>query len=785
MQKTPKLVSLFPYQIKNVNGFYQRNHPKNQHPDSVVFRKYWSSFLEKSIEGCWINDRGTWVFMMPKLFFYINYAKISADDERQMISPRLRDNEWILFTYILCVDGFSGFELDEEYTCHDYIRRWELGQNPKLKETFDEHLDEIEFKNIPSSCKKTDGTFKKYIDAWTYLTRHYLLDNPAEKPLGQALYENTRYNGCVLSARGVGKSYTMFMGDFLHEFIFNGVKRVKDLKRVNEKLLFGMGASDGTYISKSIKNVSAFYDRMPGQYRYSDPQKRNYMGPFYKLVQGTWKVGEETKHIVKFKNGRTFIDSSVVYISVLTKDKTKIGAGDRFRRVYIEEFGFLEEALEVHSANKDSLKAEGVKIGSVFYTGTGGDLKKVKEPKRIFDNPRAYDIFGIPDYWTNESKKIGLFVPVHYADKRYKDENGNTRLEIVHKTLLEKRKKDIEEMDSVSYDTSISYNPMEPKEILRSNSGSLMPKREAQDQLSRLDTFDIFKKRAQIGSFKYNPLEPSGVSWEKDMENKLRPILDLDNEDTPGFTKDGAWIIYEQPPQYIPEGLYWIIYDPAKKSGDGESYHSILVYKSFFIGNEKTLYDTFVAELLCRKETLADNYHEVIKAARYFNARIFPEINVAGFVEWCKDNKLWYLLEADAYNVEKEISPDAKRSYYKVGVDMNSKRKKQYAIRKLRDWLLDIKESDPLTGVPSVRTIDWIFSKRLLNEIIAFEDGENFDHISSALCLMILLGKIQGWVPEIPEEEDYLPTPEEQYLELQKKYANAVTRQQRSEILNY
>lgn len=785
MQKAPKLVSLFPYQIKDRESFYQRSHPTNLHPDSLPFRKYWNEFIQKCVEGLWVKDKDKWVFMPPKLFFYINYTKISSDKERKVISPRLRDNEWIIFTYILCVDGFSGFELDEEYTCHEYIRRWELGQDPKLKDTFDEHLDEIEFKNIPESCKKQDGTFKKYVNAWDYLTKHYLIDNSAEKPLGQALYENQMYNGCILSARGVGKSFTMFMGDFLHEFLFNGVRRVKDLSRVNDKLLFGMGASDGTYISKSIKNVSSFYDKMPGQYRYADPKKRKYMGPLYKLVQGTWKVGEETTHIVKFKNGRTFIDSSVVYISVLTKDKSKIGAGDRFRRVYIEEFGFLEEALEVHSANKDSLISEGIKVGSVFYTGTGGDLKKVKEPKKIFDNPRAYDIFGIPNYWENASKKTGLFIPVHYAKAEYKDENGNTRLEFIHKALLDQRKKNIEEMDSISYDTSISYNPMEPKEILRSNSGSLMPKREAQDQLSRLDTFDIFRKKAQIGSLVYKPTAQYGVDWEKDMENKLRPILDLDNEDTPGFSKEGAWIIFEQPPQFIPEGLYWIIYDPAKKSGDGESYHSILVYKSFYIGSEQTLYDTIVAEMICRKETLEENYQEVIKAARYFNAKIFPEINVAGFVEWCKDKKLWYLLEADAYNIEKEISPDAKRSYYRVGVDMNSKRKKQYAFRKLRDWLLDVKESDPLTGIPVIRTIDWIFSKRILNEMISFEEGENFDHISSLLCLMILLGKIQGWVPEIKEEEDYLPSPEEQYLELQKKYANAVMRQQRPAILQY
>jgi len=755
MSKEPKLVSLFPYQIKDVNNFYFRNHPKNLHPDSPQFVKYWTNFRKHCIEGRWVNDNGTWVYMMPKMFTYINYDRISMDDSRRFDHPRLRDNEWIFFSYFLGIDGFSGFELDEECTCHDYIRRIEMSSNSKLTELDREDLDEIELENLPKSCIKKDGNYKKYVDPWHYLTHHYLIEHPAKGPLGNALYENSRLNGAIFTFRGAAKSYITFVGDFLHEWMFNGIKSEKDVKRINDKLLFGMGASDGRYITKSIKNVSTFYDRMPGQYRYSDPKKRKYMGPFYKRVQGTWKTGEETSHVVKFKNGRSFIDSSTLYITVLTKDKTKIGAGDRFRRIYIEEGGFLAEALEVWAANKDSMISEGRKVGSSIMTATGGDLIAVKQPAKIFNNPKAYDIFGMPNYWKNANKKIGLFIPVHYKEAKYKDANGNTKLELVHKMLLEKRRKDILEMDSISYDVDISYNPMEPDEILRSNSGSSLPKREAQDQLNRLDTFDIFKKKAQIGSFKYNPLAPRSVEWQKDIDGRLRPILDYGAEGTPGFTKDGAWIIYEQPPDYIPDGLYWVIYDPAKKSGDGESYHSILVYKSFFIGAERTLYDTIIAEMICRKETLDDNYNEVIKGARYFNAKIFPEINVAGFVEWCKTNKFWYLLEADAYQIEQEISPNAKRSYYRVGCDMNSERKKQWAFRRLRDWLLEIKENDPITGVPMIKTMDWMFSKRILNEITAYEGGVNVDHISSLLVLMVLLGKIQGWdKPEIKDEHD-------------------------------
>lgn len=786
MFKEPKLVSLFPYQIQDVNRFYKRDHPVNLNPHSELYRKYWNDFKQKCIEGTWVKDGKAWVYLMPKLFFYANYAKISTDEDRKLQFPRIRDNEWIFFTYNLLVDGFSGFEGDEEYTCNWYIKRIEYCNDPAADEDLKHPLNEIELEKIPSSCIKPDGSYKKFVDPWHYLTRHYLIEHPAEKPLGLALYENPRKNAMILTARGAAKSFTTFVGDFIHEFLFNGIKRIKDIARVNDKLLFGMGAAEGPYLGKTIKNITTYYDRQPGQYRFSDPNLAKYMGPFYKKVQGMWKSGSEVNHIVKYKKGGTsFIESSSIFMSIITPGKEKIGAGDRVRRIYIEEIGFLEQLLEVISANKDSMISEGVKIGSCYMLGTGGDLKKIKQAILVFNNPDSYDIASIPDYWRNPYKQIGLFIPVHYCLKDYKDKNGNTKLEICHKYLIEKRKVDMLKMDSISYETDVSFNPMEPSEILRANTGGILPKQEAKEQLDSLDTYDIFRKRAQIGEIRYSQFSDKGVEFKKDMEGRLTPILDVDQEKTAGFTKDGAWVVYEQPPDYIPDGLYYVIYDPAKKSGDGESYHSILIYKNFYTGHERTLYDTIVAEMLCRKERLPDNYHEVIKAAKYFNAKIFPEIDVAGFVEWCRDNKMDNLLEPDCYELEKEINPEGHRSYYRVGTSMSNKRKKNWAMRRLRDWLLETKEVDAITGVPLIRTMDWMFSKRILNEIIAFEDEEgNYDHLSSLLCLMILIGKIHKADPPLVDEEE-----EESYAEklvrMQIEESRKRERKKRSAIEQY
>lgn len=1111
MDSNKNIPSLFPYQIKKIENFYHRNHPKNTHPDSVKFKTYWKDFTKRMIEGVWIDDEGTWVYMMPKLFFYVNYPLI-ADRKRNETQPDLRDNEWILFSYFLCCEGFSGFELDEEYTCHELINRYE--QDP-------ESLNFIEINKIPESAIKPGGGYKKYINAWDYLTRHYLLDHPTNKPLGQPLYQNELYNACILSARGVGKSFSTFIGDFLHEFLTGGIKTMDEISNVNKRLLFGMGSATKPQLQRSINNVKAAYYNMPGQFKYKDPDKADYMGPFFKRVQGGWDVGSEINHIVKAKNQTVDIQGSSLQMVALTKDRTKIGAGDRFRRIYVEEFGFLFNSIDVHASNKDSLASEGERVGSAVYLGcvcagskvwnnkghlvnietlekgdgilgysdkddntvkqeivyinppqnkncyrittnsgrfidcsedhpiyvrkrennktnhmkktpewcrtdlvsindgiaiidhvdiwgdetifdprlvgwlvgdgtygkgqnirlsgaddevwnyiqskydtiitdevptkdgrvtrkgrikgivhhieelgirgqvsihkaipkalfksskktvcdflggyfdadgcvsinkdgtypviklssisiqllegvqilltklgvhgrivnegrlngtkgsnydlyglyikdknsiinfhdnitfmigykqnkledaykialskkdytlrsikglrwekvvniepigmqpvynlnasntntyivngihthnTGGDLNTIRQPKEMFEHPEVYDIFGIPNYWKNPSKRVGLFIPKIYALRDYKDKNGNTYIDLAHEAVMKDRESKKRDSDSVSYELEIMFNPLVPEEMLRPGNSSMLPKQEAQDQLNALEAYDIFRKRAQIGRLIWDPLSPNGVDWRKDMTMTMRPIIETRIDDTITNTnKDGAVIIYEQPPEYIPPFLYYVIYDPAAKSGSGESFHSVLVYKHFYSGSEKSLYDTIVAEWIGRKETLDDNYQEVIKLAKYFNATIFPEINVAGFVEYCRKNNYWQLLESDAYNLEQEIHGKSAitRSYYKVGFQMNQ-RKKNWCLKKLRDWLLEVKEVDALSGVPIIRTIDWIFSPRILNEIVEFTDdpNENFDHVSSLLGLMLLIGKLDGKDPVMLEEED-------------------------------
>lgn len=746
-------VDLFPYKIKDRERFYDRNHIENVNPESLTYQKYWFGFLEKCIEGKWVEDaNGVWVFVMPKLFYYINYVEI-LDEDRKKIKPDLCDLEWIFFTYFLCLDGFSGFEDDTIYTCNRLIERIEISNDPKVDDYTKESisLNEMELNKIPESCFTPSGEYKKFVEPWDYLTRTYLIDAP-RGPLGRALYENKRKNGFILGARAIRKSFTVYMGDFMHEWTFSGVRRMEDLKQVNSPLLFAMGSGSADQMNRTIKNIRGFYDNQPGKYRFQDKDVPDWLGPFYKNYQGKLEVGKEFQHVIKGVNNIVELFGSTVQVSVIRPDRTRIVAGDRFRRVYIEEVGFIEYILEVFSSNIDSLKLGNNIVGSWIATGTGGDMEAIIGSKKMFENPDGFNIQSIPYYWKNPEKRIGLFIPAQYQKRDLDDGNGFIYLDLATKEILKERQQWYENLDSVSAGSRIMYNPIQPDEMLIPSSQSVLPKKEAQLRLSDIEARDIFKKTANIGTLNYDSSYPNGVRFDKDLSNRLEPITEyiLDNNKV---DLSGAFIMYEPPPSgKIPRYMYWVIYDPAAQSGEGTSLHSILVYKHFLTTDSGAMKDTIVAEWIGRLPTLEENYDLVIKVARYFGAMIFPETNIAGFVEWAIKNNYGRLLQRDSYALQKEISPGSKRSHYKAGFRMMA-REKWWALQRLASWLLEWKTFDK-DGFPEYRNIDFINSPRILNEIVYYNDADNFDHISSMLGLMLLLGQLDDLKPASDEDLD-------------------------------
>lgn len=578
-------------------------------------------------------------------------------------------------------------------------------------------------------------------------------------------------------------SSSVFVGDFMHEWFFCGVRCFEDLPKVNRRYLFSMSSADSAPLRRSISLISSNMSRLPGKYKFAtDNGNRipDYMGPMYKNFVGTWRPGSDVTHIEKDRGGRVSHTGAMCQMRVLTPDKTSIVAGDRFRRIIVEEVGFLEKIMEIWANAKDSLRQGMYRVGSFIGLGTSGELVAFRQSYELFNNPDTYDIFGVPDYWNNTNKKIGLFIPSYYTDRDYADENENQDIVEAFKAKMQYRAEQREKASSMSYDKEVMFHPVEPREMMRPSGISVLPRQEAQEQLNNLETHNIYKNISVCGDLKWNLARARGVEFQVDLENKLHPITTYSTTNLPNLY--GAVTLYEQPMTNPPQKLYYVLYDPAAQSGEGTSLHSILVYKYFHKGSEGGLEDSIVAEWLGRLDTLEQNWSKVIQMAKFFNATILAETNTPGFIDWCKKENHFHLLQSENMALKKELNPKAKSTYYKKGFRMG-KREKGWALNKLKDWLLEVKLTDG-NGVPLQRTIDTIYSPRILEEIVHYELDGNYDHVSSLLGLMFLQNQLDGMdeimVKDEFSDEEYFYTQEEEYENI-----TPYTRMARSKFVNY
>lgn len=746
------LVDLFPYKIKDPNNFYFRDHPKELNPRTFTYKKYWGTFETRCIEGMWVNDNGTWVFMMPKLFFYTNYVVIS-DEKRNRINPRLMDNMWIMFTYFLCCEGFSGFEGDDKYTCNKYVGLLQSGEKLQPYE-----LRKLE---LSENVKKKDGTYKEYVEPWTYLTETYLISDKRNKPLGRALYDNGYYHCMLLCARATFKSFSVFMGLFLHEWLFGNAKIKEEVNKVNDALLFGIASPQNDALSRSIGNLDRAYFSFPGQFDFTTKKKGKtvkYWGPFYKNTRGQWKVekgSNEVRSLVKTKQGKTIINGSQCQIQTISPKNDKIFTGDRFRMGIIEEVGFCSNLKDIYIACKDAFEVGGEQFGSLVLLGTGGDMSLIKDSKEMFENPEVFNIYGIPNYWEKgKNKKCALMLGAYYKKESLK-ENGNTSLKEALVDIIRTRETQAITLDNNSFAKELAFNPIYPKELLKPINKSPLPVTELVEQREILIEHDTMSRLSVVGSFKY---VNSKVIFRPDLEGTLQPILEWGKDERLEDTT-GAWVIHELPPHFIPDDLYYILYDPYTQSGEGTSLQAIYVYKYKFKnkGDDDSLEDTIVASYVGRLKDLDTAFEEAIKASHFFNAKVFPEMNVVGFAEFVDRrglrDRMMFIPKSVLEPIKGGTASSHGRSHYGYGVKTNEAMN-IWSIHKLAEWLNKPTEIDEKTNIPKRFNFQKIRDLRFLSEAsnFVFSNKGDYDAMSAMMLLPYLLSYLDGVEVDMPDQ---------------------------------
>lgn len=372
---------------------------------------------------------------------------------------------------------------------------------------------------------------------------------------------------------------------------------------------------------------------------------------------------------------------------------------------------------------------------NIIVGNTGGSISKVVALKDFFYNPARNSFYPFPDMWEGTGS-IGLFIPATYADSSFKDENGNTNLELSLEQTLQDRKQKASGGNAVALDQEVMFMPLKPSEIFTIPNSNIFPISLARERLIALEQ-GLWKKKAQVGWLEFADKTRSTAKWcAKSLYPayaQIQPInyYALDSRQD----LQGAVVIYEHP---IPTGKikmsgnpYRIVYDPVAKDDGGTSLSSILVYKSIvdFEDDVFNLTDTIVAEYIGRTAKLEDTHDLAIKLAMYYNAKVYPETNLTYFVPYAQRQNWGQYLQLDMGSNNQNVYLKTGRKVFGKRINSNEK----VALDQLvNTWLRD-KVGEDEDG-NDIYVVDNIWSMRLLDEIIQYGEG-NFDHISSLRLL--------------------------------------------------
>ncbi|MBU0846956.1 hypothetical protein KKH23_07165, partial [Patescibacteria group bacterium] len=337
------------------------------HPASMKYLEFWREQKRRLIEGFWAPDdvgcnvdvqsfnpnvskvvSTQWRWIPGNSYFYINFGTILHRPEGRpktepkiAMRPELRDVEWEIFYDIMEARGFSGFALDEEYSCN--------------KDLIDPMLSESDYDD---TC-----VGKEYVPARQYLRQLYT------KPLGRPIFRNEAENYMLLSCRELGKSFCIGIGVILHELVTDGRKEYDLEQEVPiSKQFVGSGMAGKSY--DLMKKVRFAMQKLPGTWKPGTVDE--VPSPFYKEMSGSIRPNNKWVHEYQKKIGggwRTYGTRSDITHGVWTIENPEAAAGERYTFIICEECGLTSNLLTISGSNNAAQRQGTLQYGSSVYLG--------------------------------------------------------------------------------------------------------------------------------------------------------------------------------------------------------------------------------------------------------------------------------------------------------------------------------------------------------------------------------------------------------------------------------
>jgi hypothetical protein len=416
-------------------------------------------------------------------------------------------------------------------------------------------------------------------------------------------------------------------------------------------------------------------------------------------------------------------------MAITFKDNPDAARGKDATYVLLEEAGKFPNLEASYNATEPGLTAGKYMTGQIIIFGTGGDMEDgTVDFANMFYNPLSFNLFPVTNIWDEnaENTKCGFFHPVYMNMEGFYDSNGNSDKEGAAAYEQSVRDKIIKSSpnSSVAIQRRVQEYCNKPSEAFLTVNFNNLPIVELRNRLNMI-------VRENIHLIKGQPCwllkgEDGIVRAKPDLKGELTPIW-FHRPKTQDTT--GAVVVYENPVENAPRGLYKIGYDPYRQDL-GTSLASIIVYKGFHKYSHSR--NKIVAEYIGRPGDPDDVNRIAEQLAEMYNTQVMYENEVTHVKTYFQRRKKLHLL---AEQPDRVISKNIKESKVArvYGCHMTDQLK-DAGEKYIKTWLLT--ETDVDENGDTHTIIDTLESPGLIEDLILFNRKGNFDRTMSLMMVM-------------------------------------------------
>lgn len=541
-------------------------------------------------------------------------------------------------------------------------------------------------------------------------------------------------------------SHSMSGGVIEYDFVTNGARNVTQFLNNETSSTIVVGSEDSKKSTELLKKFSDAYEYLRtdiGGY-FKDGFSVN--GCFWRTYEGSLSSGTNkpfTNRVsLKGGKGEEGPGSQIVHVSY--KSNPQAGVGYRARRMIVEEAGLLVSFFETHAENSATQKRK-TKFGYTVYIGTGGSIKKIKEIREAFYNPRDYQVLPFKDIFNGTDKELGLFVPCYYRNDIYRNELGNTNYVAAFDDEMLIRE-DMKRGGSAAYEGHIISYPIVPQEMFLNNAGNIYPTDALEERLHELESGAW---KPNFGELQYTDSTKTRCYWVEDTEKRLPYIKRWGEEKKMRDLKTG-FTMYEPPAINLPQPsynrpMYIVLYDLIHKEGEnvGSSLAVAFVFKFWDLMNPDKIQFNIVAEWIGRFPNMEDNHEQALKLATFYNAKVLPEFN-GDFVRYCRTSSRLHMLQPRPGLAIDGILKQKDNNDFGVYISPGM-------IPDMELYSLEVLDK-PTNKVETlegnlyverfIRMVHNLTSMRLTEELLYYDRDGNFDYVSAFLLLGLVIRQL-------------------------------------------